>query len=92
MAEAARKRRGPVNGGNGLFDRELDHAAQEVRWREWINLVEATIFAAAEPVSRDILTRIVGKTCDLDLIIDEIREELRGRPLTWLPLPVVGNT
>jgi segregation and condensation protein B len=80
MAEAARKRRERLNGGDGLFDRELDHLPQEARWREWMNRVEATIFAAAEPVSRDTLTRIVGKNCKLDLIIDDIREELRGRP------------
>ena len=80
MAEAARKKRERLNAGNGLFDRELDHLPQEARWREWMNRVEATIFAAAEPVSRDTLSRIVGKNCNLDLIIDDIREELRGRP------------
>ncbi|MGO4560125.1 SMC-Scp complex subunit ScpB [Mesorhizobium sp. 2RAF21] len=80
MAEAARRRRGQLNGGDGLFDRELDHLPQEARWREWMNRVEAAIFAAAEPVSRDTLSRIVGKNCNLDLIVDDIREELRGRP------------
>ncbi|ESZ03705.1 transcriptional regulator [Mesorhizobium sp. L48C026A00] len=45
-----------------------------------MNRVEATIFAASEPVSREVLTRIVGKTCSIDLLIDDIREELRGRP------------
>ncbi|BCH12268.1 transcriptional regulator (plasmid) [Mesorhizobium sp. 131-3-5] len=42
--------------------------------------VEATIFAASEPVGREMLARIVGKTCSIDLLIDDIREELRGRP------------
>jgi segregation and condensation protein B len=42
--------------------------------------VEATIFAASEPVDREMLARIVGKTCSIDLLIDDIREELRGRP------------
>jgi segregation and condensation protein B len=63
-----------------LFDRELDHLPPEVRWREWMNRVEATIFAASEPVGRDTLARIVGKSCSVDLLIDDIREELRGRP------------
>ncbi|MGX5806197.1 SMC-Scp complex subunit ScpB [Bradyrhizobium sp. Arg314] len=85
MAEATRKRRGSENGGDrrpddGLFDRELDHLPPEVRWREWMNRVEATIFAASEPVSRETLARIVGRNCSIDLIIDDIREELRGRP------------
>lgn len=42
--------------------------------------VEAVIFAAAQPVSRKQLARAVGKACPLDLILDDIREELRGRP------------
>ena len=52
----------------------------EVRWREWMNRVEATIFAASEPVGRDPLARIVGKNCSIDLLIADIRDELRGRP------------
>lgn len=52
----------------------------EARWREWMQRVEATIFAASEPVTRETLARIVGKNCSIDLLIDDIREELRGRP------------
>jgi segregation and condensation protein B len=52
----------------------------EARWREWMHRVEATIFAASEPVNRETLARIVGKSCSIDLLIDDIREELRGRP------------
>lgn len=85
MAEATRTRRGGPQGGDSrpndhLFDRELDHLPPEARWREWMNRVEATIFAASEPVTRETLARIVGKTCSIDLLIDDIREELRGRP------------
>ncbi|MBL8579314.1 SMC-Scp complex subunit ScpB [Mesorhizobium sp.] len=79
MAEAARKRRGRAD-EDALFDRELDHLPPEARWREWMNRVEATIFAANEPVGRETLARIVGKSCSIDLLIDDIREELRGRP------------
>ena len=42
--------------------------------------VEAAIFASAEPVLRESLARVVGKACNLELIIDDIRDELRGRP------------
>ena len=42
--------------------------------------VEAVIFASPKPVSREILARVVGQDCNLDLIIDDIRDELRGRP------------
>jgi len=79
MAETTRKRRGRVD-EDALFNRELDHLPPEARWREWMNRVEATIFAASEPVNRETLARIVGKSCSIDLLIDDIREELRGRP------------
>lgn len=42
--------------------------------------VEAAIFASSEPVGRETLARIVGKSCSIDLVIDDIRAELRGRP------------
>ncbi|MGD9710632.1 MAG: SMC-Scp complex subunit ScpB [Thermomicrobiales bacterium] len=79
MTEAARKRRGRAD-EDALFDRELDHLPPEARWREWMNRIEATIFAANEPVGRETLAKIVGKSCSIDLLIDDIREELRGRP------------
>jgi segregation and condensation protein B len=42
--------------------------------------VEAVIFASSEPVTRSVLARVVGAGCNLDLLIADIREELRGRP------------
>src|ERR1700758_4933335 len=65
---------------SGDLDLELDDLPAELRWREWMGRVEAAIFAAAEPVTREALARVVGKSCNLDLLIDDIREELRGRP------------
>jgi segregation and condensation protein B len=64
----------------GELDTELEDLPAPARWREWMGRVEAAIFAAAEPVSRENLARVVGKTCNLDLIVDDIRDELRGRP------------
>ena len=63
-----------------LLDRELVNLPPELRWREWMLRVEAVIFAAAEPVSRETLARVVGKDCSIDLLIDDLREELKGRP------------
>ncbi|MBN9245513.1 MAG: SMC-Scp complex subunit ScpB [Mesorhizobium sp.] len=80
MADSAARRRKGGRPDEALFDRELDHLPPEVRWREWMNRVEATIFAASEPVGRETLAKIVGKSCSIDLLIDDIREELRGRP------------
>ena len=62
------------------LDRELDDLPAPARWREWMGRVEAAIFAAAEPVKRETLARVVGRACNLELIIADIRDELRGRP------------
>ena len=62
------------------LDTELADLPSELRWREWMGRVEAVIFASPEPVTREVLTRVVGRDCNLDLIIDDIRDELRGRP------------
>ncbi|UGA49022.1 SMC-Scp complex subunit ScpB (plasmid) [Bradyrhizobium quebecense] len=62
------------------LDTELTDLPPELRWREWMGRVEAVIFASPEPVTRETLARVVGRDCSLDLIIDDIREELRGRP------------
>ncbi|MET3523945.1 segregation and condensation protein B [Mesorhizobium abyssinicae] len=63
-----------------MLDTELEHLPAELRWREWMGRVEAVIFAASEPVSREVLSRVVGKDCHLELVIDDIRAELAGRP------------
>ncbi|QEL27407.1 SMC-Scp complex subunit ScpB (plasmid) [Bosea sp. F3-2] len=63
-----------------LFDAELADMPPELRWREWMGRVEAVIFASPEPVGREVLARVVGRACSIDLLIDDIREELRGRP------------
>jgi len=63
-----------------LLDRELADLPLELRWREWMLRVEAVIFAAAEPVGRETLARVVGKDCSIDLLIDDLRAELRDRP------------
>lgn len=62
------------------FDVELADLPPALRWREWMGRVEALIFASPEPVGREALAGLVGANCNLDLIIEDIREELRGRP------------
>ncbi|WP_245501657.1 hypothetical protein [Mesorhizobium sp. M2A.F.Ca.ET.067.02.1.1] len=63
-----------------LVDTELEHLPPELRWREWMGRVEAVIFAGSEPHA----TRGAGEggrqSCNLELIIDDIRAELAGRP------------
>lgn len=67
-------------GDERLLDRELEDLPADLRWREWMLRAEAVIFAASEPVSREILARVVGQDCSIELLIDDIREELRSRP------------
>ncbi|GLK70204.1 SMC-Scp complex subunit ScpB [Ancylobacter dichloromethanicus] len=71
----ARRAKTPVS-----FDAELSALPQELRWREWMGRVEAVIFASPEPVTREVLARVVGRDCSLDHLINDIRAELRGRP------------
>lgn len=95
MDEAARTRKGRAGEGRRpddrrsnapLFDSELDHLPAEARWREWMSRAEAVIFASKQPVTRETLAKVVGKNCNIDLLIDDIREELRGRPYDLVPV------
>jgi chromosome segregation and condensation protein ScpB len=45
-----------------------------------MNRVEAAIFAADQPLTRETLAPIVGRDCSIDRIIADIRNELKGRP------------
>ncbi len=63
------------------FDRDLADLPPELRWREWKARVEAVLFAAAKPVNRETLARVVGRDCALELLLDDLCEDLRGRPI-----------
>ncbi len=63
------------------FDRELADLPPELRWWEWKARVEAALFAAAKPVTRETLARVVGRDCALELLLNDLREDLRGRPI-----------
>jgi chromosome segregation and condensation protein ScpB len=79
-ASSAKTRRKANAADERLFDRELEDLPADMRWREWMMRVEAVIFASAEPVSRETLARVVGNTCSIDLLIDDLIEGLRDRP------------
>ena len=63
-----------------LFDPELADLPEGARWREWLGRVEAAIFASPTPTPREALARLVGKNCNLDDLLSDIRDELRARP------------
>jgi segregation and condensation protein B len=63
-----------------LLDTELDDLPRELRWRVWMGRVEGVIFAAPKPVTREVLARVVGKGCNLEALIEDIRAGLADRP------------
>jgi len=63
-----------------IFDAELADMPADLRWREWMNRIEAVLFAAPKPVEREALARVVGRDASLDVLIEDIREALRGKP------------
>ena len=62
------------------FDPELAELPEGARWREWMGRVEAAIFSARDPVPRETLARLVGPRCNLDDLLKDIVDELRGPP------------
>lgn len=50
-----------------MLDLELEELPAELRWREWMNRIEAVIFASASPIDRDALGRVVGRNANIDL-------------------------
>lgn len=65
---------------NLQFDPDLGDMPDEARWREWMNRIEAVLFAAPRPVDRSALRRVVGRGASIDLLIDDIRADLVGKP------------
>ncbi|MEP5759973.1 MAG: SMC-Scp complex subunit ScpB [Litoreibacter sp.] len=63
-----------------VYDTELAGLAPEERWREWLLRVEAVLFASSAPVARDDLARVVGQGVSVDLLIDDLKVDLVGRP------------
>ncbi len=78
MTVAARRKR--AENGRAVFDRELADLPQDLRWREWMGRIEATLFASAAPVGREDLARVVGQGVCVEILIDDIQAELVGRP------------
>jgi len=63
-----------------VFDTELTDLPEPARWRIWMGRVEAVIFASPHPVTRETLAPLVGKTCVLEDILEDIAQDLKTRP------------
>ncbi|WP_419906581.1 SMC-Scp complex subunit ScpB [Hoeflea sp.] len=70
----------PSTDGPALLDRELEDLPPDMRWREWMNRIEAVIFASSTVVDRSALQSIVGQGANIDLLIADIQVELKPRP------------
>lgn len=62
------------------LDRELEGLPAELRWREWLQRIEAVLFASASPVCRAALGRVVGQGASVDLLIEDLSSDLSDRP------------
>ncbi len=80
MNVAAKKRKPLGDGVGAVLDRDLDDLPQELRWREWMGRIEAVLFASASPVDREDLARVVGRGVSVEMLVEDIRAELTGRP------------
>jgi len=60
-------------------DRPPAEAGEPFRDRDAARLVEAAIFAAAEPVDEAALAELVGAHVDLDAVLDALVADYRGR-------------
>lgn len=69
-----------------LLDVELDDLPTELRWREWMNRIEAVIFASASVVPRDMLQKVVGQSANIDLLIEDIQADLKAKPYEIVPI------
>ncbi len=63
-----------------LLDLELEDLPGDLRWREWMNRIEAVIFASATVVPRDLLQKVVGKAANIDMLVEDIQADLKGKP------------
>lgn len=63
-----------------LLDVELSDLPQELRWREWMNRIEAIIFSSGKPVDRNALQQVVGKNTNIDLLVEDIQADLKNKP------------
>ncbi|WP_425660098.1 SMC-Scp complex subunit ScpB [Roseobacter sp. EG26] len=70
--------------GSDMAEQELDRALEdlppELRWREWMRRIEAVLFASASPVSSEALTRVIGPSASVDLLIADLAVELSDHP------------
>ena len=74
-----RRERKPQDRSPPELDRELADLPPALRWREWMQRIEAVLFASASPVPRADLARVVGQGASVDLLVADLDADLDGR-------------
>lgn len=69
-----------ANAAPALLDRELEDLPQALRWREWMRRIEAVLFSASAPMTRETLAQLVGREAIVDLLIEDIAADISDRP------------
>lgn len=62
------------------LDRDLADLPPDLRWRTWMQRIEAVLFASATPVSRAALGRVVGQAASVDQLVSDLAADLAQRP------------
>lgn len=62
------------------LDTELEDLPETMRWRTWMGRAEAVIFSSPTPATRAMIAWVVGRNCNIEALVDDIRAELLGRP------------
>lgn len=63
-----------------ILDRELEDLPPDLRRREWMDRIEAVLFASATPMPAAELARVIGEGVPVGELIEDIQAELAGRP------------
>ena len=62
-----------------ILDRELDDLPPELRWREWLQRIEAVLFASSMPVAEKDLACVVGQGASIKALLEDLTADLEGR-------------
>jgi len=50
------------------------------------------IFASPVPEERDVLSRVVGKDCNIDLLVEDLKTHVKGRAFELVAVVGGGST
>ena len=57
----------------------MEDLPSELQWREWMRRIKAVLFASTSPVAREDLARDVVQGASVDLLVEDLTADLKGR-------------